>query len=487
MSGFFKVLSCVILVCVTASCSIFSSDGNEERIRHLAYSWSKPDSKLGNIIPFVWIRYDSKLEDIKKQADQLPEGSKVLFSWDLHRGLQKWQVARLEKKGVKISEAMKYGINNHPDDTPILWDKGVEIVAKRFDDFFKRYKKIGGKMDCFVLDFEQGMSNWHFRDKAKVMAAINNDPKSAAIIAKLGFRDLSKVFNWRSGDDYLRWNAAMGKRVAEYVDQAIYLPIKKYYPNVRMSNYGPFHYSSAFKLPDVNGHKIYKYGYGAHSGTDQSPSLYCGVGGVSLLSLDGKVKYAKTPFNGFRFSVNRLRTAVLSSRVPVRPWIANKDYSGMVKNSDYYQELIFHAALTGIDRFLFWNPLTFNKKTRKYEKLSRETDNKILNDCLCELDSLAGVGPQKTFVSNLVPWDAHYVLTGMRMPKKSIWRYTPDMGSDEKISDYIISENPLTLKTRGGRIVVAGGSVIKRDEKLSNRGLWFEASTNCSPKLILDE
>lgn len=266
------------------------------------------------------------------------------------------------EKGIKVEESQTYGLHNHPEDNPILWDNGAEVVGNRFDKWFAEYKRIGGKLDFFVLDFEGGMSNWHLKNQAEIFKKIADNPNSANIAKELGFDDLSKVYNWRTGDDYLKWNAAMEPRICKYVNKAVFYPIRKNYPDLQMSNYSYVHHSSQYEVPDLHGHKIYKYGHGAHAGTHQSPVLYCDLGQVSRLKMDGKNKYDKTAFNAFRFAINKLRSAALSSGVPLSPWISHKKYhNSLVRNSDLYQELIFHIGLTGIDKFLFWNPNMWTK------------------------------------------------------------------------------------------------------------------------------
>jgi hypothetical protein len=451
--------------------------------QHKALAWSKSKEHYANIIPFVWVYKLSTPEKIKAQVDKQPKGYKTVFSWELHRKYFPSQIKRLEKQtGKKYTPAQMSGINDNPNDNPAWWDNGVAAVGKRFDEFFKKYRKLGGKMDYFVLDFEKGMSNWSLRNKAEVFNKIAKDPRFAGIKKQLGLSDIKQVYNWRSGDTYLQWNALMKQRAADYINQAIYAPIKKYYPNVNMSNYGYYCYRKQDELPDINGHKNYKYGKGAIVGNAQAPSLYCSFKQLSRLKLDGKNKYAATPFNGFRYSLNRAQGAALASDAELTPWISHKNYkNSLVRESDLYQELIFHLGLTGVDTFLLWNPGIWKKGVNP--KFYRdEVQDKLVSDCLTQLDEVVNSSKRKILIKDIVPWGADYALTGMQLNGSTIWRFTPEMKATEKITDFIsVDNNKVTLKTATAVITIPLGNVISQKQELSGQGVWITAPLNTVP------
>jgi hypothetical protein len=241
-----------------------------------------------------------------------------------------------------------------------------------------------------------------------------------------------------------------------------------------MSNYSYGYHDPKYGVPDFNGHRIYKYGKGAHVGTHQAPSLYCGLGSVIHFRLDGKNKYESTAFNGFRFAVNKLRSATLSSKVRITPWISHKKFKdSLVRKSDLYQELIFHVALTRVDKFLLWNP-----KGPDPDYNSDEVQDKLVSDCLYRLDEMIGVKPRKTLIKDLVPWGADYVMTGMKLPSKSIWRFTPRLKDGEKISDFIIKESPATFSVDKNTIFIPGSKILHPKTQLSTQGVWVSAPQN---------
>lgn len=471
------MLVCFSMLLFFPGCAISGDKGAETgKFKHKAYAWSGNTINRDNVFVFGRMNHETTPEQMKAATDKMPKGHKVLFSWDVHRGLKPRQVKRMKKKGLEVKESQKYGLHDHPEDNPIIWEKGAKVVGDRFDKWFAEYKRIGGEVDFFVLDFESGMSNWHYRNKPEIFKKISDNPESAKIAKDLGFEDLSKVYKYMSGDSYLRWNAAMKPRVCDYVNKATFNPIKKHFPDVQMSNYSDFYYNSKYNVPDTNGHKIYKYGHGGHVGTHQSPVLYCGYGQLERKKMDGKNKYAKNPFNGFRFAINRLRTAALSSDVPLNPWISHKNYHGsLVRKSDLYQEVIFHTGLTGVDKFLLWNPAMWRKDKQNPDHYRDDVQDMLVSDCLLQLDEVAGENPRKTLIKNLVPWGQDYALTGMRLPDKTVWRFTPKMAEGQTMKDFIVKSNPATFKVGDELVAITGGVIQKPKTELSKSGVWVFA------------
>jgi hypothetical protein len=446
-----------------------------------AYSWTEVDSKLGNIVPFYWLKLselsnlDAAVAQAKTAANSMPEGHRVLFSWDLH-----WELSYHPSDALTDSFGNKVGYT-HPNGyfTPyqgIWWDHGVDPVKKRFDDFFREYASIGGKVEVVVLDFEEGFTNWHLKNKAtreydgnirSYLLAIQNDPRFGPINRELGWNDLLTILDWSMNDNYLKWDALMQARVTAYLNASIYEPIKKYFPQVKMSNYGYYHRSEKFPVPDRNGHIIYKHGSGSHVGTHQSYELYGWMGNVKDLRLDGVNLYDKTPFNAFRYEVNKLRAMKLSADVPVYPWVSYKEFDASLLNqSDLYQELVFHAGLTGVEDFLFWNP------TSHVVVPATPTSNKLLSDCLKELDNWVGFDDQKTLVDSLVGWGDNYVLTGMQANGRSIWRLTPKLEKDTRLENMLVREFPATFQIGSKTVTIPNGRAFISKDSISRQGYW---------------
>lgn len=441
----------------------------------MAYAWSRTDA-FDNIVPFFWIRAD-ELDPAKAKgaADPMPEGHRALFSWDVHRTLSQDQ-----------QDYCRTADGKRTDQPGIWWDHGVEAVARTFDDFFKRYKDLGGKLDAFVLDSEDGLSNWHFGDKPQRWQAIAADPRFAPLATQLGFTDLMTVCRWweqkgDARDNLRRWNALQQKRVAAYVNRAVYEPIRRHFPNVRMSNYGDSYNAARFCCPDINGWDYAKFGEGAHVGTHQSASLYGWVGQLRDRKLDGRRPYGATPFAAFRLSVNGMRSMVLSSPVPVQPWLSHKQFNeSLFRTSDLYQELIFHVGLSGPDVFLYWNPLPWRKDQDRSEFTDAGQD-RLFSGCLEQLDELAGAADRKTLVADLAGWYDDYVLTGMQAGGRTVWRFTPNLPDGAPLEGVLVSESPATFKVGDRTVTIPGGRIREPRAALSKAGYWIVAPAGTRP------
>lgn len=456
------------------------------------YSWSNVKPELDNVVPFRWLTMDNIKDPagMKTATDKMPSGHRVVFLWDVHRDIMGHPQDRCRDAQGNVAAFAS------------VWlDHGVDRVCQRLDDFFRRYKELGGQLDIVVLDWEEGLSNWHFDKGVERWKAIEADPRFPEISRRLGFSDLTTVAEWwKQKDDlrlnYLRWNAVMYERTASYLSQAVYEPIKKHYPQVKLSNYGHYHYCKALGVPDINGHRYYLFGSGAHVGTHQSSDLYTWLGQIDRNPPEGLKEYPHTPFNGFRHALNVMRCMAGSSDVPIYPWIAyrgfSEGYTG-VTNHDLYQELIFHAGLIGADAFLFWNPRPWAKDQGASKFASSgvpgsgvsagavatsDEQNRIFSDCLRQLDALAGRVDRRPLARKLVPWTEDYALSGMQVGDRTVWRFTPNLDGGAKRESTLVSPPAAIFKVGSRRITIPGGKLFVPETELSGQGYWVVAPGN---------
>ncbi|MFT5094268.1 MAG: hypothetical protein ACI93T_003103, partial [Porticoccaceae bacterium] len=311
-----------------------------------------------------------------------------------------------------------------------------------------------------------------------------------------GISDLKSVLNWRSSKDFRKWNALMSERTSEYNNQAVFDPVRKHFPKLKMSNWECFYNSAEWRCPDVNGQQHSEFGPGKHVGTHQSLNLYGGISSLKFNTfVDGEFRtrrigprYEQTPFNGFRLAVNRMRTSVLSSDVPVWPWISYKRFGGsLVRDSDLYQEIILHAGLCGADAFLLWNPDAW-KKDQKPEDYNSPEQNELVSRCLLELDSLLGTKPDKAqtkrpLVNRLAEWYGDYVLTGMRDGDRDVWRLTPRIKLDAPVESVITETSPPRFQIGESEISFPKGEIHTPENPVSDRGLWIVAPAHTKPTI----
>lgn len=440
----------------------------------MAYAWRGTPGRFENIVPFHWISLGSSdPAAAKKATDAMPVGHRVLFSWDLHRSI-----------AGDHRDACRTPAGTRTKQPGIWWDKGAEACARRFDEFFKSYKRIGGEVDTLVLDCEISLGNWRLGNKPEIYQAIQNDPRFGEVAEELGFADLDQVRRWRQSDHYLRWNALMHHRVAGYLDKGIFDPIKKYYPNLKASNYGHRYGKPPFDCPDLNGHHCDRYPIEGktHFGTHQSASLYAQVAQLARHRFEGSGRpYGDGPFQGFRHSVNRMRSMALSSQVPIAPWISHKAYKNSdVRTSDLYQELLFHVALTGPDVFLYWNPIPRGRNARP-EYAADDKQDRLVSECLSQLDKLVGGADRRTLVGSLADWGGDFVLTGMQAEGRTVWRFTPVLSRGVAKNSVLASRSPPIFQTAQSRIEIPGGRLVQPARVLSWHGFWVTAPLGTKP------
>lgn len=446
----------------------------------VAYAWSS-EADHPHIVPMYWVIGPRDAHDpTKAQAatDAMPDGHRVLFLWDFARG-----------------------IDAHPEDccrdrdgnltvTPgIWWDQGANAAARRIDDWFARYKEAGGRVDTVILDYEANVSNWALGDNAARHTAIMEDSRFGPIAAELGFRDLNLVVNWRSGNSYQKWNALMDRRQADYLNRGVFEPIRRHFPHARMSNFGYHSNATPHVCPDRNGYEHSQFGSGALVGTHQSPAIYGWLGNVRHwrvqpdgLNLYGNgPEYGATPFAAFRLSVNQVRSAQLSSTVPLMPWVSHKRFvESRIRDSDLYQELILHTGLSGSDALLLWNPRQ-QSRNQNADHFTNANQDQLLSDCLGELNDVVGEGPRETLVKNLAGWGDDYVLTGLRCGERSVWRFTPIVPEGTSVETTIVHESPATFRTARGELSIPGSSIDREERSVSAGGIWVVAPGDARP------
>lgn len=447
-----------------------------QREKTYAYSWKKVDPSLTHIIPFLWMPNSTDNATIEKAVqytNAMPSGHRVIY---IDRSMYRY--------------INKDSLDNCVDPTTgkltkyrsVWWDHGVQVSKSWLNRIIKMYANDGGKADYLVLDSEVFLNNWNMQmhPKAYSLSAIQNDPRFKKLIPLIGFSDLSTINNTGTSKNYMIWNDIMRERTANYIDQGVFNVVKKYFPNIKGSDYKYCNYNQNYQMIEKNGHNMDYYGKGAIVGTDQNWNLYGEFGSVRDMKLDGVHLYNNTPFNSFRLDVNMMRAMKLASNNPVSPWIGARSYGSSnyspISNTDYYQEMVLHVLLTGPRVLLYFNDPEF----------SQPGNNKALNQTLKEFDSIAGYKNKKTLVNKEASWGADYVLTGMLTGGRKVWRFTPDLSKDSTASSTIVknSGGEVVVKTAKTRITFTQGTIYTPTNPVSNKGLWILQPANAtSPKI----
>ena len=348
--------------------------------RTFAYAWSGESNTYENMYKTYRLRR-SNVDDVSAAVDataRMPEGYRAIFSWDVHGDMHQHPLDKVVDPQTGALTAF----------SGVWWEHGVQRVKARFESFFEEYVRQGGVLDMFVLDYEVGMSNWGLGGDSNRYEAIENDPRYPAIRFELeasGFpsnASIHTVRQYRSGDHYLIWNEVMGRRKAAYINEAIYSVVTQHFPHARMSNYGHVYHSTDYPVHDYNGHRDYAYGAGSHVGTHQAFAFYGGLGQLMYEKLDGERYYWRRRFNAMRYALNKGRSMYLSSDIPFLAWVSHINYSGSIfRNTDYYQELVFHLLAGGADDLLLWNSYRWRTGQDPAVHGNPETDA-LLRSCM---------------------------------------------------------------------------------------------------------
>ena len=145
-------------------------------------------------------------------------------------------------------------------------------------------------------------------------------------------------------------------------------------------------------------------------------------------------EYQRSGWNYARFHSLHLRSMALASTAVLRPWLAIKSFCAKIWDccpkgpTDYYQETIIHAALTGADGFYYfsvWDTLVTGVRPVM-------SDHQTLSETLYELDSIIGC-QHRTWVRdvNVQRWRDSFLLSGATVGPTvdsvtTAWRFTPN-------------------------------------------------------------
>lgn len=401
--------------------------------------WSPPAPGCVNVTRMIWVAKDTDPAKAAEESKAKPEGMAAVFLWDMAQDLLNHPEDRCRTPEGELTQFAGAWLDN-----------GVAELRRRALEFFQAYKAAGGRLDFLVLDYEGGLSNWHL--EADNIRAIGSDPRSRELKEELGFDDVEKVINWRQGTEYLTWNAVMGRRVCEALNRGLFDPVRQLYPRVKASNYGAVIMTHENAVPDLNGHLQYSLAY---CGTHGSRAFYGGIGQLAQCKLAGDTPYGNSPFAVLRWELNGMRAIRRSSDVPFQAWVSHKNFAeSAFRDNDYYQELIYHLALSGTQDFLFWNPDRW-RDDQDPSQFRTDAHDLLFDQCLTVLNGKLGGGERHCVTLAPIPWDSPLIATGMQVGQdKVIWRVTVPPGTTR------------VRAKQTGEVLVLEGTL----------GLWYETA-----------
>jgi hypothetical protein len=202
---------------------------------------------------------------IAKALKTMPQGQRTIAPIDLY-------APRIERGELIKTAVWDTDANGEIMPFADVWQR---VVAQRMDGWFGGFKAEGGQVDVVMLDIESLIFGFgHVFGKGQNNSAIfqpwQKDPRWPQLLAELNakgaqygvsFDNMSKAADTaccnsggcQPGCDtrpqfYYVWNAVMAERVAKMINQSIYEPVAKHFPDVEMSNFDQTHYSSSPKF-----------------------------------------------------------------------------------------------------------------------------------------------------------------------------------------------------------------------------------------------
>jgi len=436
------------------------------------------DSPFTNLTMFYYLNEENRgnIARAKERLDAQPEGRRTIFDWNVNRRLYK-------HPDDKIKTASGEAV------TAYWWENGQRDAEEQYEAFFSAYREAGGKLDYFITDLEHAPGS--DLKKPEHWEAAAADPRIADILKTVGGANVEELRKDRTLPWFrmLRYgNLLMSQRL-----DRLHAIVRKHFPRVKSSDYSgyydrfnlPYAWAPAPELGEFPGSE------GSHTGTHQSRNLYGVITYLAVKDFDGQV-FGLGPFRSLVYAVNEMRSSILSSPVPVMPWIAWRGYqSDFLKSAkpppvstfgktDYWQESVFHAALCNPAHFLVWSAFRWRADQEATDWCTTE-DLAVIDAVLGQLNGLVGRGERSTLVKALSGWYDPFILTGMNAGERSLWRFTPDPTAVKDSASSIRSREPLVFSCGQSTIAIPGGKIVEPAVPLSAAGFWIAAPKNAVP------
>jgi len=326
--------------------------------------------------------------------------------------------------------------------------------------------------------------------------AIRDDPRSGPLNAALGFStDLDYVLVNASSvgattplyvldqDDlgqlllqqtprpqFLTWNANLQGIASQFLHKGFYPPVSQYYPNIKMSNYSDRAITKEHAIPLQT--RLLEYNLSSF-GTHQSNFFYGILADLlhrDVLQPDGTFKkFGTQPFSALLRECNQIRAGLRSARRAWQPWIPRKNWGNpppatnqttfyTFQNSDIYNELIYHLALSGTEDFLYWNSFPTIGDPM--------TDDLLVDQLLTEINQKFANQIRQPVTPEKIPWSSNAVVSGTQLGRDSIlWRVSvPEGTAQVRIKRFGVLTQGLIKE----QIMDLNGSV----------GIWVETRIN---------
>lgn len=415
----------------------------------------------------------------------------------------------------------------------VFYDEAVYQVKTWVEAFLAEYYRIGGKLDGIQVDVEYIYGGaWYIHlayhesnDKAlyndpDIFWSIVNDPRYATeirpMLEELGFPFLSEdkqtsvkseiyPINTKGSKAYTIWNIVNSLRMSAAVDEAVFEPLLRYYPNARVTDY-QVRYTYGWQKTHMNdatpmvGNRV---GLGSTSNfnaySSRPTTSISGTGSNPSYTTPpafNDAVYELTPFNTFLWEMNIFKNmydATDSKRVAahIAFFNYNPNRKGTYSNTPYYSESFYHIALMDPEPFLGYildNEVFANGKNSDDPNVSDFGYNlSVVEDLLAEMTRVAGASDRK-HIPTQAYWNSKFVISGMYAGGRNIWRITPDTSTGVSLEAFKVKDQTPTFYINGQTVIFPQGRIISDGnvKQVGTCGYWVETPADVEPIIIND-
>ena len=393
-------------------------------------------------------------------------------------------------------------------------EKAIPVIQPWVEAFLSHYKKIGGKLDGFTIDVEYlnayaSYIQGNFANKDPLVYDwITKQPMYEEWIrprlVERGFKFYDKVsantpeiysIHPNSGSQYSQsrsiWNTVMRSYVGHTINRCCEA-LWKYYPDALLSDYCTKDTKAWHKDQEAGyaggnhitaGNMSNENFYGIRPGTNFYTDASTKGPAYSTIPGYNSAIYELTTFHRFMYDNNVAKTSALSAdNGNISWWIVGHGYGnkgeGTICDSPYYAENIIHQGMLDPKIFLGY-VLQQDAPNDDYDHWVLSLH--IIDDVLKELTRVVGGADREPII--VAPnWNNKFVVSGMHVGGKNIWRVTPDTTNATLESVKVDATDP-TFTLDGQTITFPGGKIIETGKvrEVGTCGYWVETAENVYP------
>ena len=452
-------------------------------------------------------------QKLKELFDTYPDGANMRF--------------------FNVTAIQRRFMSEQPDDV-VFFDTSVKRMAAWMDEFLAEYKRIGGKLDAVHSDLEYIHGYyWYLYSEQfqggnqEVYYNITQNETYQTVLRPMleerGFKfypkaldtmpdGLKKIYcelyslHPSSGSQYEEsryiWDVCVKNMQMQYLDECLFAPMQKYYPEARMDDYNSHDSYAWLKNVPETGYPMYMGGNYTKPGNFSNFNNY-NYGPDWVVPSDSSTTYKKpvshsdavyedNAFNMTLWEINTVKDILAATdnknlAVPVTTYAYGQEYGddpeGSSSGTPFHVEGYFHLGLCNAE-FDGYIIAKESPNTAEY-KFRLEVVQAILD----ELTRVAGYADRK-IIEMPTNWNDSFILTGMYANGRNIWRITPDTVTGVSKKNFLVSAEggQVVFKNKGQTITFPQGTIIEDSfiPAVGTCGYWVETPADVMPTVTND-